>query len=73
MILVEVEEPSPRVIFQAISSDALKEEINLSNEASEMAHIREKALKQRIAKRYNSMVAPCKFEKGDFTLRHDNI
>ena len=41
MILVKVDEPSPRVIFQNTSSQSIREEINLSNEAREMAYIRE--------------------------------
>ena len=51
----------------------MREEIDLSNEAREMAHIKEKALKQTVAKRYNSTFAPCKFEEGDLALRHANI
>ena len=73
MILVEVGEPGPRVIFQSMSSESIREEINLSNEAREMAHIRKKALKQRVAKRYNSSVVPRKFEEGDLVLRRANI
>ena len=45
MISVKVEELSLWVIFQAISSESLREEIDLSGEAKEIAHIREKALK----------------------------
>ena len=45
MISIEVEEPRSRVIFRATSSKSLREEINLSSEAKEMTHIREKALK----------------------------
>ena len=67
MILVEVQEPSPRVIFQTTSSEALREEIDLSDEAREMAHIQKKALKQKIAKGYNSAVIPRRFE-GDLVL-----
>ena len=44
MISVEVKELSPRVIFQSTSSRALREEVDLANEAREMAHILEKAL-----------------------------
>ena len=69
MIPIKVEEPSPRVIFRAMSSESLKEEIDLSGKAKEMAHIWEKALKQRITKRYNSAVIPRKFEEGDLVLR----
>ena len=45
MILVEVEEPSLSVIFCIMSSKALREEINLSSEAREMAYIQQKELK----------------------------
>ena len=39
MIPVEIEEPNPLVIFQSTSSNALREEADLTNEAKEMAHI----------------------------------
>ena len=45
MIPVEVGEPSPRVIFRNPSSQSMREELNLSNEAREMTYIREHALK----------------------------
>ena len=73
MISVEVGEPSPRVIFRSPSFECIREEIDLSSEAREMAHIREKALKQRVAKRYNSSVVPRKFDKGDLVLHRANI
>ena len=56
MIPVEIEELSPQVMFQHTSSKSLREESDLTNEAREMAHIREKALKHRITQRYNSEV-----------------
>ena len=46
----------------------MREEVDLSNEAREMTYIREQALKQRVAKRYNSSVVPRKFEEGDLVL-----
>ena len=73
MIPAEVEQPSPRILFRTTSSKALKEEVDLSGEAREMAHIREKALKQRIARRYNYAVIPQRFEEGDLVLRHVDI
>ena len=48
MILVEVEEPSPKVVFRGMNSSSLHEEADLSNKAKEMAHIQEKALKKTI-------------------------
>ena len=73
MIPIEVEEPSPRVIFRVISSQALWEKADLTGEAREMTHIRKKALKQRIANRDNFAVVPQRFEEGDWVLRHTNI
>ena len=73
IILVEVGEPSPRVIFRSTSSKSIREQIDLSSEAREMVHIREKALKQRVTKRYNSSVVPQKFELGDLVLHRANI
>ena len=47
-----------QVMFLSMSSQALREEADLANKAREMAHIREKALKHRIANRYNVDVIP---------------
>ena len=68
MIPVEVKEPSPRDIFQALNFEALQEEVDFSSKARKMAHIWEKVLKQRITRRYNSAIVPRKFEKGDLVL-----
>ena len=73
MIPIEVGEPSPRVIFQSTSFESIREEIDLSSKAREMTHNREKALKQRVAKRYNSSVVPRKFEEGVLVLQQPNI
>ena len=73
MILVEVEKLSLLVMFRQTDSTTLQEEFDLANEARDMAHIREKSLKHRIAQRYNSEVIPRKFEKGDLVLRCANI
>ena len=51
----------------------MREEIDLSNEAKEMAYIREKTLKQRVVKSYNSSMVPCKFEEGDLVLQCASI
>ena len=45
IIPVEVEELRPRVIFRSMSSQAFREEADLTNKAKEMSHIWEKALK----------------------------
>ena len=58
MIPIEVGEPSPRLIFRNTNSQSMREKLDLSGEAREMAYIREQALKQRVAKRYNSSVVP---------------
>ena len=73
MIPVKIEELSPQVMFGQTDSTSLREESDLPNEAREMAHIQEKALKHRIAQRYNSEVITHKFEKGDLVLWHANI
>ena len=51
-----------------MNSESMREEINLSKEAREMAHIRERALKQRVMKRYNASVVPRKFVEGHLVL-----
>ena len=38
-------------------------------EDQEMAHIRSKAIKQRIARKYNAKVVTQKFKEGDLVLR----
>ena len=68
MMLVELEEPSPRVILWATNSEALQEEVDLSSEAGEIVHIWEKSLKQRITRKYKFAIDPQKFEEGDFVL-----
>ena len=73
MISVEVEEPCLRIIFRSTSSQALRKEVDLASEVREMTHIREKALKQRIANRYNSAIIPWIFQEGDLVLRRANI
>ena len=73
IIPVEVGEPSPKVIFLNPSPQSMREELDLSNEAREMAYIKEQALKQRVAKRYKSSAVPRKFEEGDLVLRRANI
>ena len=71
--LWEVEELSPRVMIRQTNSTSLQEESDLANEAREMAHIWEKALKHWIAWRYNSEVITRKLEKGDLVLQRANI
>ena len=73
MIPVKVEKPSPWVIFWSTSSQAFRKEADLANEAREMAHIWEKALKHWIANIYNADVIPRKFQEGDLVLWRANI
>ena len=56
-----------------MNSEALCEETNLVGEAKEIGHIWEKALKWRIANRYNSVAVPQKFKEGDLVLRRGDI
>ena len=63
MVLVEVEEPIPRVIFQAMNLESLWEEAKLISEARKMAQVWEKALKQRITRRNDFAIVPRKFKE----------
>ena len=73
MIPVEVGEPITKVVFWSKSSESIREEIDLSSKAREMVHIRERALKQKVTRRYNPSVVPCKFEQGGLVLQRTNI
>ncbi|XP_016185156.1 uncharacterized protein LOC107626768 [Arachis ipaensis] len=53
MILVEVGEPSPRLLLEGVEEAVEKD---LVDEAREIAHLSEVALKQRMALRYNTKV-----------------
>ena len=56
-----------------MNSETVREEVDLSSKAREIAHIQEKSLKQRIAKKYNSAIVPRQFEEGHLVLRYANI
>ena len=65
MIPVEVKELSPRVVFRSTSSQAFWKEVDLASEARKIVHIKENALKQRVANRYNSTIILRSFQEGD--------
>ncbi|XP_072087337.1 uncharacterized protein [Arachis hypogaea] len=67
IIPVEIEEPSPRLLLGGV------EEADLVDEAREMAHLSETALKQRIALRYNAKVLKREFEQSDLVLRRNDV
>ncbi|XP_016177802.1 uncharacterized protein LOC107620098 [Arachis ipaensis] len=65
IILVEVGEPSPRLILGGVEKAVEKD---LINEAREMSHLSEIALKQRIAQQYNAKLLRRSFEPDDLVL-----
>ncbi|XP_057730242.1 uncharacterized protein LOC130945550 [Arachis stenosperma] len=70
VIPVEVGEPSPRLLLKGVGEAVEK---NLIDEAREMAHLTEIALKQRVALRYNAKVLKREFEPNDLVLRRNDI
>ncbi|XP_057719871.1 uncharacterized protein LOC130934302 [Arachis stenosperma] len=70
MIPVEIGEPSPRLLLKGVEEAVEKD---LVDEAREMAHLTEIALKQRMALRYNAKVLKREFEKNDMVLRRNDI
>ncbi|XP_015949271.1 uncharacterized protein LOC107474180 [Arachis duranensis] len=70
MIPVEIGEPSPRLLLKGVE-EAVKKD--LVDEAREMAHLTEVALKQRMALRYNAKVLKREFGKNDLVLRRNDI
>nr|XP_025692462.1 uncharacterized protein LOC112794697 [Arachis hypogaea] len=70
VIPVEIGEPSPRLLLKGVEEAVEK---NLIDEAREMAHLTETALKQRMALRYNTKVLKRKFEPNDLVLRRNDI
>ncbi|XP_057756549.1 uncharacterized protein LOC130975837 [Arachis stenosperma] len=70
VIPVEIGEPSPRLLLKGVEETVEKD---LIDEAREMAHLTETALKQRIALRYNTKVLKRDFEPGDLVLRRNDI
>ncbi|XP_020963855.1 uncharacterized protein LOC110265278 [Arachis ipaensis] len=70
IIPVEIGEPSPRLLLGGIEEAVEKD---LVDEAREMAHLSETALKQRMALRYNAKVLKKEFERDDLVLRRNDI
>ncbi|XP_072088114.1 uncharacterized protein [Arachis hypogaea] len=70
MIPVEIGESSPRLLLKGVEEAVEKD---LVDEAREMAHLTEVALKQSIALRYNAKVLKSEFEKDDLVLRCNDI
>ncbi|XP_057755284.1 uncharacterized protein LOC130974412 [Arachis stenosperma] len=70
VIPVEIGEPSPRLLLKGVEEAVEKD---LIEEAREMAHLTETALKQRVALRYNTKVLKREFEPNDLVLRRNDI
>nr|XP_025703592.1 uncharacterized protein LOC112805418 [Arachis hypogaea] len=70
VIPVEIGEPSPRLLLKGVGEAVEKD---LIDEAREMAHLTETALKQRMALRYNTKVLKREFEPNDLILRRNDI
>nr|XP_025611672.1 uncharacterized protein LOC112705026 [Arachis hypogaea] len=70
VIPVEIGEPSPRLLLKGVEETVEKD---LIDEAREMAHLTETALKQRVALRYNTKVLKREFEPNDLVLRRNDI
>ncbi|RDX88909.1 Tf2-6, partial [Mucuna pruriens] len=71
MIPVKIGEPSPRTaLFEpSRNEEELRANLDLIQEAREIAHIKEYAIKARAARRYNQKVIPRKFKTGDLVLK----
>nr|XP_025702600.1 uncharacterized protein LOC112803314 [Arachis hypogaea] len=70
VIPMEIGEPSPRLLLKGVEEAVEKD---LIDEAREMAHLTETALKQRMALRYNTKVLKREFEPNDLVLRCNDI
>ncbi|XP_072063918.1 uncharacterized protein [Arachis hypogaea] len=70
VILVEIGEPSPRLLLAGVDEAVEKD---LVDETREMTHLTEIALKQRIALCYNTKVLRREFEVRDLVLRRNDV
>ncbi|XP_057760175.1 uncharacterized protein LOC130980522 [Arachis stenosperma] len=70
VIPVEIGEPSPQLLLKGVEETVEKD---LIEEAREMAHLTETALKQRVALRYNTKVLKREFGANDLVLRRNDI
>ncbi|XP_072066947.1 uncharacterized protein [Arachis hypogaea] len=70
MILVEIEEGSPRIILynEDSNSQAQRKELDLLPKVRERVQIKEEALKRRMALRYNRKVVQRSFTTNDLIL-----
>ncbi|RDY00528.1 hypothetical protein CR513_16283, partial [Mucuna pruriens] len=71
MISVEIGEPSPRTaLFEpSRNEEELRTNIDLLQEAREIAYVKEYAIKTRAARRYNRKVVPRNFKTRDLVLK----
>ncbi|XP_016200035.1 uncharacterized protein LOC107641040 [Arachis ipaensis] len=70
IIPVEIGESSPRLLLGGVEEAVEKD---LIDEAREIAHLSETALKQRIALRYNAKVLRREFEQSDLVLQRNDV
>ncbi|RDX73388.1 Gypsy retrotransposon integrase-like protein 1, partial [Mucuna pruriens] len=71
VIPVEIGEPSPRVTFFEPSNneEELRVNLDLLQEEREIAHIKEYAVKAKVAKKYNEKLIPRRFNVADLVPR----
>ncbi|RDX96133.1 hypothetical protein CR513_21249, partial [Mucuna pruriens] len=71
MIPVEIGEPSPRTaLFEPNrNKEELRANLDLVQEAREIAHVKEYAIKARAARKYNQKVIPRRFKTRDLVLK----
>ncbi|RDX69454.1 hypothetical protein CR513_51428, partial [Mucuna pruriens] len=71
MIPVEIGETSPRTaLFEpSRNEEELRANLDLIQEAREIAHLKEYAMKARAARRYNRKVISRNFRTGDLVLK----
>jgi len=71
MILVEIQESSPRFL-NFVSEDSNEERrmnLDLLDEVREEARVKAKAVKRRVERKYNSKIKPRQFRDGDLVMR----
>ncbi|RDY09050.1 Retrovirus-related Pol polyprotein, partial [Mucuna pruriens] len=71
MIPVEIGEPSPKTaLFEpSKNEEELRANLDLVQEAREIAHVKEYTIKARAARKYNQKVIPREFKTGDLVLK----
>jgi hypothetical protein len=74
VILVEIGQPSWRVMYPAENNEQLlREASNLVDEVREIARIKALSRKQQIAQRYNLRVVKRNFQTGDLVMKRATI